>query len=387
MRAEQFEAWLRDCYVGPQGQPQIAATIRSRLSNCRTVENYEGDLDDHYASDGMAGLEARLTYSTEDERQERPVRHPVPIDGDLRTGTATLKSAVCTLYKQFCQAWPQGTSQPAPQPELAPGPKIPAIRKKRAAVPWPVWPQPNEAEVLQLARIAMRYVRFLHPDIVAAIVDDNERHREKWRAGLAARDIQPDAYLWERSPCAFPGVRRYAGSREIAIYRGHLIGEEAKFPQALRLDDNDIPKHVWSFALCSAKFQKHGPPEYALAHLADHKRHGNRFESDFDLTDAPDCTNLFGLYSCPTNTAYIPSSMIKPTDFGGPMRNLLLRRAQALYGKDCNLTPNWLRVPPASSVDWELDAFEWAAPVGGIEGIASFLEFRDGELQRLLGEP
>ncbi len=378
MRTDQFEAWLRDDYD--------ESVVRTRLSNCKRVEDFEGDLDEHYADDGMAELEIRLTYSTDDERQGRPALHSIPINGNLRTGTAPLKSAVCGLYKRFCEAWPRGTPKPAPLPDgplsPAPGPK-----PKRKPRPWPVWPQPDDAEALQLARVAMRYVRFLAPDIVGAIAADNERHREKWRPALASRNIRPDAYLWESSPCAFPGVRRYAGSREVAVYRGHLLGEDAKFEQALRLDDNDCPKHLWSHVLCGTKFQKHGPPGYALAHLADHKSHGNRFESDFELVSGqPECSDLFGLYCCPTNTVYIPTSMIKPTDFGGPMRNLLLRRAHALYGEHCNLTPNWLRIPPAASADWQLDAFEWSEPVGAMEGVASFLDFRNKELERLMAQ-
>lgn len=376
MRTEQFEAWLRTFCS--------RSVTRTRLSNCKRVDDYEGDLDQHYESDGMDELQARLTYSTDDDRNDRPLLHSMPIAGNRRTGTATLKYAACTVYKEFSETWPRGASTPDRRSE--PIRRLPMTTPKRKAISWPVWAQPNDAEALQLARIAMPYVRFLNPDIVAAIVDDNERQRERWRASFSERNIRPDAYLWKRSPCAFPGVRRYAGSREVAIYRGHLTGDEAKFEQALRLDDNDCPKHIWSFVLCGTKFQKHGPPGYALAHLADHKSHGNRFESDFDLEGNSDCTDLYGLYNCPTNAAYIPTSMIKPTDFGKAMRNLLLRRAQALYGEHCNLTPDWLRLPREASADWRLDAFDWANPVGTMEGVSSFLDHRNEMLERLISQ-
>ena len=77
-----------------------APTIKSRLTNCRRVEKFEGDLDSLFELDRLADLLERLTYSAEDERNGRRSRHRVPINGDLRTGTATLKRAV-GLYLDF----------------------------------------------------------------------------------------------------------------------------------------------------------------------------------------------------------------------------------------------------------------------------------------------
>ena len=41
-----------------------------------------------------------LAYSTEDQRNQMPTNHKVPINGNLRTGSATLKQAV-KLYMTF----------------------------------------------------------------------------------------------------------------------------------------------------------------------------------------------------------------------------------------------------------------------------------------------
>lgn len=76
------------------------ATCLSRVSNCAKVERYEGDLDTHYKQDRLASLLERLTYSIDDERHELPAKHSVPIKGNVRRTTATLKSAV-TLYRDF----------------------------------------------------------------------------------------------------------------------------------------------------------------------------------------------------------------------------------------------------------------------------------------------
>ena len=89
MREELFKDWLQ------VDRKQIATTIASRVSNCRRVERFEGDLDDHYDADGLKGLLDRLNPGEP--------RHRIPIDGDASDGTATLKSAV-RLYRDFRNA-------------------------------------------------------------------------------------------------------------------------------------------------------------------------------------------------------------------------------------------------------------------------------------------
>jgi len=383
MLENEFSTWLRQSYICDSGSAMAEAAITSRIANCKRVECFEGDLDQHASKDGMAELLARLNYSMDDQRQGVPKRHSVPIDGNVRTGSATLKSAV-KLYWQFCEACSSGSSRFLSRAIHPPAPGAGATPKALSHV-WPTWLQPTEAEALLLAKIVMPYVRFLNPEIVAAIVEDNELYRKEWSNELKARGINPEAYLWERSACAFPGVRRYAGSYEIALYRGHAKNDNTKIEQALRLDDNDCPKHIWSFTFRGKPFQKHGPQGYALAHLADHKSHDNRFKLDFDVVDGRSQSELFGLYSCPTNVVFIPTSMIKPTDFGVQLRNLLLRRAEYLYGAHCSVLPEWLRVRPAPSDAWALEEFTWADPVGNTMGIKGFLDYRGKLLNGLFG--
>ena len=90
----QFESYLRNV------RGLSDNTIGSRIANCNRLERYEGDLDAHFDNDGMADLLDRLTYSTHDQHKGLPPRHRVPINGDVRNGTATLKSAA-TLYMEF----------------------------------------------------------------------------------------------------------------------------------------------------------------------------------------------------------------------------------------------------------------------------------------------
>ena len=75
MREEAFRAWLSIGRHNADGTSLNARTVGSRLSNCKTVERYEGDLDDHFVQDKLCGLLERLVYSTQDERQNQPARH------------------------------------------------------------------------------------------------------------------------------------------------------------------------------------------------------------------------------------------------------------------------------------------------------------------------
>jgi hypothetical protein len=93
MKENAYRAWLDQRY---DDQSVKAA----RFSNCRTVEKHYGDLDTQYDADQLASMLESLRYSRADEKAGRRNPTKLPINGDLRTGLATLKSAV-TLYKMF----------------------------------------------------------------------------------------------------------------------------------------------------------------------------------------------------------------------------------------------------------------------------------------------
>lgn len=262
---------------------------------------------------------------------------------------------------------------------------MPTVARPRSAPSgeWPQWPQPDESAVLRLAQVVTPLVRMLHPDIVRAVVEDNRRNADRWSVGLRSRGVDPSTYLWDGCACAFPGVRRYAGSKEIAEFRGHGAGGKIAPSGALRLDDNDFPKHLWSFVFRGRPFQKFGPDGYALAHLADHKDHGNRRGDELDGPSAT-TTSWFGLYTSAANCAYAPVALVKPTDLSALVRSLLLRRAASLYGEFCALLPPGWKVRPENNPQWSLSAFEWSNPVGTIGNVKPFLSFRERTMAELL---
>ncbi len=463
-----FENWLRAHTELSTG------SIGSYVANCKRLERYEGNLDTHFANDRMASLAARLTYSTADERHGALPRHQVPISGNLRDGTATLKSAA-TLYKYFLvetvgsvesdghpdlmrvmselidesletgahdrestntrqeqesqykserEYWwrriisREGTKQ-KPDPTLDDRDELERAealaeqvllagrqsktrkedwsnsrrrtrratrRDRRSHTPredWPNWAQPREEQILSLAKVLTPFVRFLSPEIVAAVTSDNHRRSAEWQDRLRELDIDPDIYLWHGSPCAFPGIRRYAGSHEIAWYRKRIGTDEYTPPDALDLDDNDYPKHLWAFVFTGRPFRKQGPQDYRLAHLADHKDHNNRWREQFDVelgaTSEPPL--LYGLYTSPANSVYLPRNFLTPTDFSKSLRQLILHRAYLLYGSVCRIAPPPLvaKEVQGNSV-WNPEMFEWSEPVGNIHNVPRFLEWRNAEI-------
>jgi len=247
-----------------------------------------------------------------------------------------------------------------------------------------VWPQPNDEQVLKLARALAPFVRFLNPEIVGAVAEDNRRLGAEWRTRLEGLDINPAIYLWEGSPCSFPGVRRYAGQIERVVFQQRANSDEV-LPQCLDLDDNDYPRHLWAFVFTGTGFRKKGPIGYELAHLFDHKEHGNRWRHELDLPpDAEEPAPLFGLFTSAANSVYTPAAFVRPTDHSPKLRNLLQRRALQLYGRICRIVPPPLAVKPCEDTKWALDNFQWSEPVGDMGRLPDFLVFRRQQMVRLL---
>jgi hypothetical protein len=257
-------------------------------------------------------------------------------------------------------------------------------REKANALRWPEWNLPNNQELLQLAKITIPYICFLHPDIVRFIVADNQLHREKWHARLAEHGVDPSLYLWEGSPCAFPGVRRYAGGAEIAQHRNKMT-RTARPDNAIALDDNSYPKQIWSFVFLGKRFPNQGPSGYSLAHLVDHKNYKNRGQEEIanNRGDEVSELTLFGLYTSVTNSVYMPNGLIRPTDFSFLLRNLIQRKADAIYGNFCKLLPPHLSFRTNDSDAWSLDAFDWREPVGTSDHVQAFLRYRNEKMEKL----
>jgi hypothetical protein len=88
MKTNEFITWLTN---EKKIKPLVAL---SRASNCRKVEKEYGDLDSHYELDKGVALLTLLKYSKEDERQKRPTKSNIILEGNIYNGLATLRQAI-----------------------------------------------------------------------------------------------------------------------------------------------------------------------------------------------------------------------------------------------------------------------------------------------------
>jgi hypothetical protein len=93
-----------------------------------------------------------------------------------------------------------------------------------------------------------------------------------------------------------------------------------------------------------------------------------------------------GLYTSIANTVYMPIGLIRPTDFAFSLRNLIQRKANAIYGSFCKLLPPHLSIRGGETDSWSLDSFGWHDAVGTTEHVPAFLEYRNKEMERLLSK-
>ena len=329
-----FEAWL-DTVRGLS-----APTIRSRISNCKRVEQYEGDLDSLFDNDGLASLLERLTYSAEDATYGRSPKHKVPINGERSHG----------------DRYTEGRRHPLPRIQELVGTR--AWRPSQNASGPPAGRR-MAYRVWKLARLGTTDRRDTpqsrsgaHATRSLSQAGDRRRRR---RGHATACDrmvdfVSANAALTQQSTCGTarraysPAYGVYAGSKEIAEFR-RQSPQDAPPPHCLALDDNDYPKHLWAFVFTGKPFRKKGPDGYQLGHLVDHKEHGNRWREELRAVgEDREPPLLFGLFTSAANTAYFPSAFLRPTDFSFHLRSLVQRQAQHLYSDVCLVLPPGLEL-------------------------------------------
>ena len=105
MRDDAFAIWLAQTHRTRAGARLGARPQSDAKSRCRRIESIEGSLDGHFARDRMKILLSRLAYSRLDERGGVSPLHRIPIDGDVVSGTASLRNAA-NLYRLFGEDCP-----------------------------------------------------------------------------------------------------------------------------------------------------------------------------------------------------------------------------------------------------------------------------------------
>lgn len=240
---------------------------------------------------------------------------------------------------------------------------------------WPLWSQVPSDHLKKIFLTISSHIKFINPAIVEAIADDNMKNKTFFMDILVANSINPDIYLWDGSPCVFPGVRRFVGKYEEpkTFVKPNLRGEK----QALFVDGNSLPVHFWSYVLRGKKSNNQGPTGHALAHLVTHKDYNAQQISDeLKLTNEIPNFGLSGLFSAAFNTAYCPTSLMKPTDFNIEIRRVLQQQLIQLYDKSCTMLPRFASFANYDDNAWQPKEFNWNPPVGDLTHISKFLDFR-----------
>jgi hypothetical protein len=236
----------------------------------------------------------------------------------------------------------------------------------------------RDKDLMKMARVVTKYVRFLDPAIVAAIVDDNRRYARDWSARISAQGIDPRLYLWDGSACCIPGVRRYVDAEKGAWKRGH-----AGFRDALALDSNEYPRWIWATLLpeCTAELEAQG---YTIFHPLNHRVINGQVQASLEVNTYLQGRGLYGLFTSAANIVYMPHVFVTLLNSDHWLRTLLLERQAELYGVVSELLPPQVKVR-RSEGEWNLRAFEWA-PCEGAESAwaQSFLATRRVKVDELL---
>jgi len=133
MKKVEYERWL-------QAQKYQSNTIAAQLHRAGRVEEFYGDLDEHFKADQLGSVIAALVYSTEDRRRSRPNPTKIPFQGDPYNNLASYRDAVKRYQKFRIGQLDAGVMdglpviKPTPDEENEPGQRIGLERDMQAAL-------------------------------------------------------------------------------------------------------------------------------------------------------------------------------------------------------------------------------------------------------------
>jgi hypothetical protein len=139
----------------------------STLSRVQRLETAYGNLASLHETDGLAGLVASLTYSATDERERRSNPSKVPIDGNLRNGLASLKSAAQLLQTYLDERADGPLAEKAAAITLRSRAARPLRARSEPLHAVDVLAQATDAMGLNLSELVARCSVWAHPDVVA----------------------------------------------------------------------------------------------------------------------------------------------------------------------------------------------------------------------------
>jgi hypothetical protein len=322
MQESQFQNWLIKNKYDER-------TISSRLSNCRRIEEYEGDLDEHFNKNSGISLLKRLKYSSQDQANIVPQRHNIPINGNVYNGTATFRSAA-NLYFKFRSSVDSGSSEKNVTTIVRRTKNKKNLKEKEAGKSKSSDTPINKLSQFEfdICKILAQLCYHIHPKIIHRIQEENEREYEYFR-NLFSDIIDIESYLFKGSACIFPGVRRYVSGQ----------GKKKQYNEQYRaiIDDNTFPRHLWCFLVNNKTYngpnwKESGLNQYELAHIFTHKQSELEFEKEFFKEF--DCKIYpHGDFTCACNIVLLPKGTVRPTDNSKVIKSVFYKRYIDLYGE------------------------------------------------------
>lgn len=87
-----YQGWLEE-------QNYAGGTVQAQMHRAGRVEEFYGDLDEHYDHDRLRSVIDELKYSTEDERRSKPNPSKIPFNGNSRNNLASYRNAI----ERYCK--------------------------------------------------------------------------------------------------------------------------------------------------------------------------------------------------------------------------------------------------------------------------------------------
>ncbi len=260
-----------------------------------------------------------------------------------------------------------------------------SITRKRKVKTWPVWELPSIDDIEKTTRMLTPYLKFINPKIIERITLSNKELESYFCSYMANSGIDHKYYTWEKCSTMFPGIRRANGKTDNVFKKKQLPPELRSEKNAIYIDDNSYPKHVWAFIFTGQQFSNKGPGGYELAHIFEHKAVDRITEelciednSNYDLTKP-----LSGMFTGAASLMYAPRTFVKVTDHSLQARRLIQRKAIELYKETTHLLPPTIGLKKHDK-EWDINSFVWGRPVGEFDQIEPFLEYRKNRLKRIL---
>ena len=374
MQESQFHNWLVNNEYDER-------TISSRLSNCRRIEVFEGDLDDHFDKDSGATLSKRLRYSSQDQKKSVSAKHSIPINGNIYNGTATFRSAANLYFKFRSSGNSRLSSNNSKTLIRRSKAKQTRIRSSSLNNSKKTDTPPNKISEFEydISKILAQLCYHIHPKIIQRVQEENEREYEFFK-NLFSGLIDIENYLFTGSACVFPGIRRFVSGQ----------GKKKQYNKEYKaiIDDNTFPRHLWCFLVNNKTYngpnwKESGLNQYELAHIFTHKQTELEFETiffkRFDHQIQP-----HGDFTCACNIIILPKGTVRPTDNSKVIKSIFYKRYIDLYGElplqgrnefISSKVPDWY-----NNLEWN----EPFCPVNWEERVKNLLKYRTKRLAQLI---